>query len=121
MEGSKVRQILDELGVTQTSIARKLNTSSANLSANLQSANVKSGFLEQVAAALGRDMSIFYGEGCECRPQLYGMQQLNSNNTAGRDISIGASEQLAALTEQNARLIEQNAALTRVIENLTKR
>ena len=105
------------MGVKLGRLAEDMEMTSQNFSAALKSDNIKSQFLEDIARALGRDMTMFYGEPAT---------NINSNNTAGRDIKIdGKQERIALrvseLLQQNGDLIRQNKMLTEIINNLTKK
>lgn len=119
MTGKQVKEILFNMGVKLGRLSADMGMTQQNFSSMLKSDNVKSQFLEEIARALGKDISMFY-------PDI--VQQgntINSNNTAGRDINFERQERInlkvSELMEQNAELIRQNKALTEIITNLTKR
>lgn len=60
MDGKQLKERLRSLNVTQTEIAKSLNTSLPNLNAALASKDVKSGLIERLAAITGVPISFFY-------------------------------------------------------------
>lgn len=73
MTGEELKNLLAESGVSQSEFARRLGMSQQSFNKALTVADVKSGFLEKIAAALGKDMSFFY--------QAVGVVQIGDNST----------------------------------------
>lgn len=60
MTGEELKDLLQDEGTSQAELARKLGMSQQAFNQALKVADVKSGFLEKIATALGKDMSFFY-------------------------------------------------------------
>ena len=62
MDGKSVKEKLRSLGVNLAELATKLGyDNDQRLHSQLKAADVKSGLLEDVARAIGCDVSLFYG------------------------------------------------------------
>lgn len=62
MSGEELKDLLYQRKITQAELASKMCMSTQHMSQALKAADLKSGFLEKVAKAIGVDMSFFYGE-----------------------------------------------------------
>ncbi len=62
MNGETLKAQLLKIEPTLAEVARKLDMSKQNLDAKLSTADIKTGFIEQLAAIYGRPISFFYGE-----------------------------------------------------------
>lgn len=62
MNGETLKAQLLKIEPTLVEVARKLDMSKQNLDAKLSTADIKTGFIEQLAAIYGRPISFFYGE-----------------------------------------------------------
>ena len=61
MNGQELKKILAGMGVSQSDLAKLLQTSTQNISNLMHRASVKTTTLEKIADALGKDMNIFFG------------------------------------------------------------
>lgn len=61
MDGEKIKQCLYSKGVTQKQLAELLGVTPQSVNAVLAANDVRTGTLERIAAAIGVDMSFFYG------------------------------------------------------------
>lgn len=112
MTGEQVKGILYQAHVSQAELAEKLNVSTQLLYQSLKAADVKSGFLERIAAALGKDMSFFY-------PIAPVYEQVN-NNVQARNVQndngtinegSGDKELINKLLEELSELRKTNQKL----------
>ena len=62
MRGDKVREKIRAKGYTYHAIAQAIGESDQNLRSMLSVADVKSGTLERIAAAMGENVAYFYNE-----------------------------------------------------------
>lgn len=108
MTGDRVKEILDELGLSQRSVAKKINESPQKLSAALQSEDVRSGLLEKIVEAIGEDMSIFYNV---CKSS----NSHNSVNNGNLLINPEMSKALDILNDQLAKKDEQISGLIKAL------
>lgn len=65
MNGETLKAQLLKIEPTLVEVARKLDMSKQNLDAKLSTADIKTGFIEQLAAIYGRPISFFFGEKLE--------------------------------------------------------
>ena len=63
MSGEELKEILYQKHITQADLARILDMSTQSLSQTLKAADIKTGFLEKLCAALDVPMSFFYPSG----------------------------------------------------------
>lgn len=60
MSGEELKKKLDGAGITQAEIARRLGVATNSVWQYLNADNVKSGILEDICKAFGKDMGFFY-------------------------------------------------------------
>lgn len=60
MNGQELKRILQGMGIRQVDLAQKLGTTQQNLSYIFKAASVKTSRLEEIAAALGKDITMFF-------------------------------------------------------------
>ena len=60
MTGKELKRRLSALGISLSEVAEKLNMSQQNLSRALAVADIKTGLLERICEALGKNISFFY-------------------------------------------------------------
>lgn len=65
MTGETLKTQLLKIETTLVEVARKLDMSKQNLDAKLSTADIKTGFIEQLAALYDKPISFFYGEKSE--------------------------------------------------------
>lgn len=65
MNGETLKAQLLKIEPTLVEVARKLDMSKQNLDAKLSATDIKTGFIEQLAALYGKPISFFYGEKSE--------------------------------------------------------
>ncbi len=75
MKGADLKDLLRREGVILSQLAEDLGMSQQNLSAAFTRDDVKSGFLEKIAAALNKPIGFFYGE------RLGSVQTVGDNNS----------------------------------------
>ena len=59
MTGQELNKLLQRNGITQTALAKALGKTQQNIQFIFRAKSVKTSRLEQIAAALGKDMSFF--------------------------------------------------------------
>ena len=62
MNGETLKAQLLKIEPTLVEVARKLDMSKQNLDAKLSTSDIKTGFIEQLAALYGKPIGFFYGE-----------------------------------------------------------
>lgn len=123
MTGNDVYEKLKELRVRPSDLAKSMGTIPQNIASIFNSPDVKSGTLEAIADALGRDMTLWY--------PVTEQNTYNNTGNAGRDINQGVAQQNKELIESviesnsqllanNTQLTTTNAQLTQIIANLTR-
>lgn len=60
MEGQELKRILQGMGIKQADLAKKMGMTQQNLSYVFKAASVKTSRLEEIAKALGRDITMFF-------------------------------------------------------------
>ena len=117
MNGETLRNILFVNKIELKSLAESLKTSPQSLSQVFKADDVKSGWLERIAAALGKDMSFFY--------PIAPTYEQNNNNVRAHNIgAVGSGngtvnestdgelvtkllEELSELRKQNQKLMDK--------------
>jgi transcriptional regulator with XRE-family HTH domain len=117
MDGKRIKKALIDAGVSQAELAEFMGTSPQNVNAALQSDNIKTGTLEQVAKFLGKPVSFFYGDG--------NVVATDNAVAAGNDANVGleASALLGELKAQRKlteQAMSQNDRLLGIIESMQK-
>lgn len=85
MSGEELKKKLDNAGISQAEIARRLGVATNSVWQYLNADNVKSGILEDICKAFGKDMGFFYEihttehtELNELRTELESLRQENA-------------------------------------------
>lgn len=121
MTGEELKDLLQGEDISQSELARKLGMSHQAFNQALKVADVKSGFLEKVAAALGKDMSFFY--------HAVGVVQIGDNSTYNNQqgdnnsycTECGPSdEELDALAKELAESKEEVCSLKTELDYVKK-
>lgn len=126
MDGKSVKEKLRSLGVNLAELATKLGyDNDQRLHSQLKAADVKSGLLEDVARAIGCDVSLFYGGS-----SIPGSNDANAgggtavagvgNNVNNSDALLRAFDELAAqrrLTEKAQAQVDELLSLVKVLSN----
>jgi transcriptional regulator with XRE-family HTH domain len=60
MNGQELKRILQGMGIKQVDLAQKMGTTQQNLSHIFKAGSVKTSRLEEIATALGKDISMFF-------------------------------------------------------------
>lgn len=60
MDGQELKRFLQGMGIKQAELARKMGTTQQNLSYMFKAASVKTSRLEEIAKALGKDITMFF-------------------------------------------------------------
>ena len=79
MNGQELKRILQGMGIRQVDLAQKLGTTQQNLSYIFKAASVKTSRLEEIAAALGKDITMFF----EAATLQAGQQISNKSHNKG--------------------------------------
>ena len=114
MTGQELKQKISASGISQAELARRLEMSTQLMSQALNAADIKTGFLERIARAIGKPMSYFYpeasGEGGEVHVET------NSEIVSGTNNGHIGTDQQAVID----RLLEANAKKDEQIDNLIR-
>lgn len=113
MKGIEVKKILQENGVSISHCARILGTSQQNLSSALNSDDIRSGLLEDIASILGKDVPFFYGVDSSACSAVAGE---NATAVAGNNNRVNSESLVNLLTKKD----EQIDRLLNIIESLSK-
>ena len=97
MSGEELKMKLKEAGFSQAEVARLLGVSPQSFSQSLEAADIKTGFLEQICRAIGKNMTFFYG-----------------------DIDLTVTADPNTMQEQIFKLRTENALLKEEVERLIK-
>ena len=115
MKGIEIKRILSENGVSVAHIARHLGLSQQNLSAALQKDDIRTGLLEDIAGAIGKDVSFFYGVGTSAGSALASGD--NSTAVAGNNNRVNTERFVNLLAKKD----EQIDRLLSIIEALSNK
>lgn len=92
MTGQHLQDLLKQEGYSVNKMAEMIGRSQQNLATLLKHEDVRTGLVEDIAKAMGKPLSFFYGE-------TYGpVSQAGANNTqvagnvAGNDITVGSPD-----------------------------
>lgn len=119
MTGEELKDLLQDEGISQSELARKLNMSHQAFNQALKVADVKSGFLEKIAMALGKDMSMFYaGAGSVTTHGDNNTVQVGNNNSCSADDDEDLEDLCSSLKEEIDYLKKQNEKLMSWIDKL---
>lgn len=120
MSGTELKQILNAAGVNFTQVARMLGMSQQNFYNLFVAQDVKSGTLERISKAIGRDMSMFY----PLPTQAATVTGDNSTAVAGNGNQVNAGkliDEVAAQRRLTEAALVQNDKLIAIIETITKK
>lgn len=115
MKGIEIKRILSENGVSVAHIARLLGLSQQNLSAALQKDDIRTGLLEDIAGAIGKDVPFFYGVGTSAGSALASGD--NSTAVAGNNNRVNTERFVNLLAKED----EQIDRLLSIIESLSNK
>lgn len=128
MDGKIVKSVIAANGKTISGVARILGMSQQNLSNSLSSADVKSGLIERISAALGMSVSEFYQR---AHPQGGAAPSLSSNgdhspnvNGDGNTIEAGNAtieKMIDTINAQQATIDKQTDIISNLIQNQTNK
>jgi len=114
MTGQELKDKIVVSGLSQSEIARRLSMTQQAFNQALNAADIKTGFLERIARAIGKPMSYFYpeasGEGGEVHVET------NSGIVSGTNNGHIGTDQQAVID----RLLEANAKKDEQIDNLIR-
>ena len=126
MTGQHLQNLMKQEGYSVNKMAEMIGRSQQNLATVLKHDDVRTGLVEDIAKAMGKPLSFFYGE-------TYGpVSQVNGNNNtsvAGNDNTVGApdsrlldllvskDEQLTISMRQTEKAMDQT---TRAMEQAFK-
>ena len=123
MKGETVKNLILQKGYNVAQIAEMIGTSQQNLASNLKHGDIRTGLLEQIAAAMNVPLAAFYGEAFGMAQQITGN---NNTQVAGASNSVGGGtdwltillrkdEQLELAMRQTTKAQEQ---MDRVLDKL---
>ena len=115
MKGIEIKRILLENGVSVAHIARLLGLSQQNLSAALQKDDIRTGLLEDIAGAIGKDVPFFYGVGTSAGSAFASGD--NSTAVAGNNNRVNTERFVNLLAKKD----EQIDRLLSIIESLSNK
>lgn len=98
MNGEALKTQLLKIEPTLVEVARKLDMSKQNLDAKLSTADIKTGFIEQLAALYSKPISFFYGEKSEVE-----INEVERSFNSNADEIINAQE--ARITQLTDKLL----------------
>ena len=105
MKGEFVKKILDEKGISQAQVSKKLGVSPQLLNQMLKAEDIKTGVLENIANASGLTLGDFL-----CIE--------NSNVQSGENIHYNSDNIIETLTKANKELVEEIHAMGQRIDKL---
>lgn len=114
MNGEQVKKILRQEDVSLREVGRRIGKSSQSMNALLSREDIKTGELEAIAAAIGRDVPFFYGvDTSQISATASGD---GSTAVAGNRNNVNSEHFVQLLTKKD----EQIDRLLKIIESLSK-
>ena len=89
MTGKHILNLMTQEGYSISRMAQMIGTSQPNLSSALKHDDVRTGLLEDIAKAMGKPLSFFYGESYGQVSQITGN---NNTSVAGNDNTVGSPD-----------------------------
>ncbi len=89
MTGKHILDLMRQEGYSINKMAQLIGTSQPNLTSALKHDDVRTGLLEDIAKAMGKPLSFFYGEGYGQVSQVTGN---NNTSVAGNDNTVGSPD-----------------------------
>ena len=86
MNGKKLKEMLNKLGITQRSLAEKMNVTPQTISAFLSASDIRTSTIERISAVTGMPVSYWYGEASKEQSAVAtgnGIAVTGNNNVAG--------------------------------------
>ena len=120
MKGESIKAVLKQYNISNNELAAKMGMTPQNLSQLLSKDDVKSGTLERISTAIGRDMSMFY----PLPSQSATITGDNSTAVAGNGNQVNAGkliDEVAAQRRLTEAALVQNDKLIAIIETITKK
>ena len=115
MKGIEIKRILSENGVSVAHIARLLGLSQQNLYEEKKKDDIRTGLLEDIAGAIGKDVPFFYGVGTSAGSALASGD--NSTAVAGNNNRVNTERFVNLLAKKD----EQIDRLLSIIESLSNK
>ena len=98
MTGKHILDLMKKEGYSVNKMADLIGTSQPNLLSALKHDDVRTGLLEDIAKAMGKPLSFFYGEAYGPVTQANGNNNTQvANNVAGNDIVVSPDSKLIDL------------------------
>ena len=98
MTGKHILDLMKKEGYSVNKMADLIGTSQPNLLSALKHDDVRTGLLEDIAKAMGKPLSFFYGEAYGPVTQANGNSNTQvANNVAGNDIVVSPDSKLIDL------------------------
>lgn len=118
MSGKEVKDRLAAIGIKQIELARMLKVPQPNISGMFNSKDVKSGMLERIAAAIGKDMRFFYPELAQpCSNSVHNSGVI-STSAGDADICYNSDKVIEMLNDQLKTKDDQLLARDKQIADL---
>lgn len=90
MTGKHILDLMRQEGYSINKMAQLIGTSQPNLTSALKHDDVRTGLLEDIAKAMGKPLSFFYGETYGPVSQVTGN---NNTSVAGNDNTVGSPDE----------------------------
>lgn len=93
MTGQHILNLLKQEGYSVNKMAEMIGRSQQNLATVLKHDDIRTGLLEDIAKAMGKPLSFFYGESYGPVSQVSGNNNTQvAGNVAGNDITVGSPD-----------------------------
>lgn len=117
MTGKHILNLMNQEGYSVNKMAQLIGTSQPNLSSALKHDDIRTGLLEDIAKAMGKPLSFFYGETYGPVTQIQGSNNAtainNSTATSNDDriltLLMTKDEQLTLAMKQTSKAQEQTS------------
>ena len=126
MNGQHLENLIKQEGYSVNKMAELIGRSQQNLATLLKHDDVRTGLVEDIAKAMGKPLSFFYGEAYGPVTQANGNNNTQvAGNVAGNDITVGSpdtklidllvskDEQLTMSMRHTEKAIDQTAEVLR--------
>ena len=103
MTGKELKLKIDELGITQRSLAEQMGVTPQTVSAILAAKDIRTSSLERIAQVTNKPMSYFYGETNNAQAVVCGDSSIAAINS---NVNSSEVELLKKLLEEKERTIK---------------
>lgn len=123
MTGKELHEILTRTGISFTDISARLGTSSQNLSNKLRVADVSTGLIERLCAALDMDITDFFPSRrfASIERAVVGNQNSNVNNSTDASLLRILEQQSQQLTTAQGHTTTAQKQVSELIEILKQK